>query len=1364
MTNKEKKDLALHGDPKRQAVDSLRGYVYQIWHSVHAWLELADEGILFLEGVEDFDIVDPGKATTVQVKCTTANITLRSPAVIDAITHYWQLRNAYPDKAIFFRFLTSSQIGIEKGQPFGPGVAGLTLWQHCSRESETVDKLRNFLLGYERLPEDLSKFLSSADSKVILEQLMLPITWETSSRDAGYVEQAIERKLILHGEKYGIPPSKSASVVNRLLKQAITRACWKAERFLDRALFLRLFEEETTERVPSHQLQALTKVVQETNPLLSALLGEHTGLSFQPVPLIQTGIPPLHAILAPRNRFVADLVTRLKDTGVLFLTGSTGMGKTTLAKLTAKNDGSYWCWLNLSSRDSAQLSEILRQLAVLIERKRIPVNVVLDDLDLSPAHSRQYEDYLGGLLYTVLGRSGRIIITGQKPLPERVSHLLGLDLKSVYSMPPFDGDEIAGLALQLGCLDEKVAQNWAKVILLHTKGHPQLVHARLLHLADARWPALKHDDLLKTPPDVVRERSEAREMLIEQLSEEQRELVYRLSIIGGLFRRDHAVTIGENTPPIPHPGDALDRLIGPWIEPFHREYYRLSPLLENAANQVWSKEKVQSLHADVARAILSCGKLTTLEAGSILLNAWVGRDGGTLAITIQGLLTSPENVWKSMANELSWLIYIGLDSKQAPFPENIFVNSAFRMLQFRIALQVEPKTASKIAEAWNKETTPHDPKESFLLERYLLCTHILIHYEVEIPPKQLLAYFVELAELERQIEGFKELFRNVESLPLGFATKGSFDAITLLFGFVIPRCSSVSFLNELFDALKKTPETVRKRMLNAFETIESQATLLLNAVWLGTANSDEKDWKSCIKVFERTIKLAMEWNVPPLAIAAARGLAIVYEEYSRDPAQAIAALDKVEALVGKSSVILDDERAKVFFHQERYEDALKIWERILPEWHPPTEHYDMMPMFACRNAGISATHIGDGDWQKAAYFFKDGSERSQKLKNQVFTIALIADTGFALWKASKYKESINLFVEVLQGLEQLPDPEKDLASFTLRKMVGHVLLWIENSLRERSAQELAEPRPGMCSNPDRSEKIRELPDTPLDFSWMHLSQIEHQLRLGASIFKRVYRRLIKSRFPSVRFFMAHLDVEHSFRRLEFELLPAQSDVLDAAYQAIQEHYIQGKEVCEESPTDMDNKRLPPFQMSETGLFFAALVSLSGADRMNPGLFEVWRKKAKGLRIYDSLTKWIDLAKTMLARETWEAFAIMADKDENRDSRLIGALKVGVEENVTPNEMFYAHTLLASDLLQGPWAKDVADYLARLFSRQWLKKTEFQAALISPRLTVPEIQAACKSEAGEIRKAAQILLAASNAVSFSIPQDIRTQLHNLTANH
>ena len=35
----------LKADPRRQANDALRGYLYQIWHSVHAWLSLDDDEI-----------------------------------------------------------------------------------------------------------------------------------------------------------------------------------------------------------------------------------------------------------------------------------------------------------------------------------------------------------------------------------------------------------------------------------------------------------------------------------------------------------------------------------------------------------------------------------------------------------------------------------------------------------------------------------------------------------------------------------------------------------------------------------------------------------------------------------------------------------------------------------------------------------------------------------------------------------------------------------------------------------------------------------------------------------------------------------------------------------------------------------------------------------------------------------------------------------------------------------------------------------------------------------------------------------------------------------------------------------------------
>ena len=87
---------ALRGELGRQAVPSIRGYLYQIWHSLHAWLELRDDERLYLEGAEDLDVVRRGDATTVQVKDTAANVTLRSADVVDAIKNYWSARMNNP--------------------------------------------------------------------------------------------------------------------------------------------------------------------------------------------------------------------------------------------------------------------------------------------------------------------------------------------------------------------------------------------------------------------------------------------------------------------------------------------------------------------------------------------------------------------------------------------------------------------------------------------------------------------------------------------------------------------------------------------------------------------------------------------------------------------------------------------------------------------------------------------------------------------------------------------------------------------------------------------------------------------------------------------------------------------------------------------------------------------------------------------------------------------------------------------------------------------------------------------------------------------------------------------------------------------
>ena len=47
----------INADVRRQAVPSLNGYGYQIWHSVLVWLDLSEGEAIDLEGNEDIDRV-----------------------------------------------------------------------------------------------------------------------------------------------------------------------------------------------------------------------------------------------------------------------------------------------------------------------------------------------------------------------------------------------------------------------------------------------------------------------------------------------------------------------------------------------------------------------------------------------------------------------------------------------------------------------------------------------------------------------------------------------------------------------------------------------------------------------------------------------------------------------------------------------------------------------------------------------------------------------------------------------------------------------------------------------------------------------------------------------------------------------------------------------------------------------------------------------------------------------------------------------------------------------------------------------------------------------------------------------------------
>ena len=192
----------LKADPKRQAHAQLKGYLYQIWHSVDAWLNLADDEILYLECAEDFDIVSRGDATVTQVKHTQHNITLKSQDVCNAINNFWELQTNNPGRRVKYRFLTRSKMGMEQANPFGKDKPGLEIWQHCSGNEAAITNISEFLQNESKISDEVKDFFTRADPNEIYKQLIEPITWETDSKPTDSVEQSISKKLVTHGNEY----------------------------------------------------------------------------------------------------------------------------------------------------------------------------------------------------------------------------------------------------------------------------------------------------------------------------------------------------------------------------------------------------------------------------------------------------------------------------------------------------------------------------------------------------------------------------------------------------------------------------------------------------------------------------------------------------------------------------------------------------------------------------------------------------------------------------------------------------------------------------------------------------------------------------------------------------------------------------------------------------------------------------------------------------------------------------------------------------------------------------------------------------------------------------------------------------------
>ena len=747
-----------------------------------------------------------------------------------------------------------------------------------------------------------------------------------------------------------------------------------------------------------------------------------------------------------------------------------------------------------------------------------------------------------------------------------------------------------------------------------------------------------------------------------------------------------------------------------------------------------------------------------IEAQAILFHSMLGQNQTGLIAVIGALMAAPENDWKELSQEFSLWMHVNINPPKELFPGEAFVNSLFRSFQYRIAVEIEPASAPKILEIWDKETKPHEPRQSYLLSRLMLATQALRYSQVLLPVRQMIDYIKEIIDTKDRDKEVQEIYGNfMRELEGGQTYTSNF--FSLLFSFILARRSiDAPFLSELTDALDELPSKIRSLILADFEEDSVDSRILIDRVWLAETNLENPDWTRCFQTYDKVIERAIAWGYPHIAAASARGKAIIYDECLDTPDAADKVLQDILSTLGPLPVI-EEEQAAVHFHRKHYKEALNIYERILPEWQPSSKKLDLGPLEGYRRAAICAAHLDD--WEKAATLFEDGAKRAQRVNRAEEYIGLYADAGFAQFKAGNMLDSIKMWHLALQKFERLPPDNTDVKYFTLKKRLEYAIEWMERYQSENCPLEFVEPSIGFCSNPEINEQILTLPDFPMGYSWLDLAQMEYKFGHETTALEHALQITDRDAYPELNLFLSLLEVQYDFRNRTFDNLPQRIYQLAEAYGSMQKHDQNGKGIEEKGIYSISVVELSNFASVEniTGILVTALlVQLSiGVD--TDELLAIWSINSSKLPIKENMFIALDLIESMLSGDKNDALIAIKTEEVKAEKQLVAALKIVHNIETSPENLFYAHTFIARSLIDQTWLDSGVTDLAEFLSAQWLEKIKFPATLRTPKITVPQIKQACNSNETGKKKIGQILLAVRQAISLEVPSEILQQFRS-----
>jgi hypothetical protein len=1049
----------------RQAADTIRGFVYQGWQSVYAWATLSPNEELFLEHAEDFDRATAGSIEATQVKDTAGTISLGREDAREALNHFWAHSENNPDRRVSLRFLTRAERGTESGRPFGDRK-GMDVWDEARRPGVDLGPLRTFLLT-QNLDEGLLRFVRGADDETLRREVIQRVHWDTEAPARNDLKGLIQELLVLHGEAqpFPVPPSDARRALGALYTRAMEVASASAGRRLTRADFLEAFEEATTVRVPAGDPRSL-----EVRAFL-ATRGGPSGLRLTPGEqgfLEHVEAPRLERAL-PRGALTRTILDRVEREPLLVLRASSGMGKSTLAELAAAEAPGPWYRLDFRSLDADTAAARLNAAAVQLAELPEGATILLDDLALGPEAER-YETALARLLVATRARAGRLVATAHHPIPSRIAALLPPEADPDFIVLPLSDEEVVALARVRGCPADAV-EAWGQLIWLQTAGHPQLADANAARAAREGWLPIRTEDVVTTPEAIERVQEEARQRLYATLrGTDAYALAERLSVFSVPFSREHALRLAEVNPALREAAPGLDLLVGPWVERVAPSYLRVSPLLARLYRENLPAERQTELHAQAADALLT-PHVGQWEVSGALMHGLLGENGEALLDVTQALSHADGEAWNVVAPVIAWFAVVGTGEVERPlFPSSPAVSLHLRALQFRVAAATG-RDALPVVDAWVREldsAADRLPSPLYRLLQHSLWADVLTRLAAPIPFTRLIQAAERLLVLQESAAATATPSdpTAVEGGDLGLRADETLTEVAALFtpatvvDILAFRCTSSADLATLVGAAGALEEPLQAALFAELAANYTFASGLVNRPWIRESKLETPDWDAIATALDQTLAFAVGHGLEPLIVGAALAQAIVHVDFRDDRTRAEQVLAEAEATLGRTDPHLTAYLGKLLVLDREDEDALRLFEDLLPAWAEETS-LDPERAYAYTDAIIAAGRLGR--WSDAARWARAGAEATTSDNPPALALGFACDEAFALFKSGAPCDAVRSFGELL---ERLPEPGDDLWLRQLYRRLSHTLVWIEAQFGGWAGRTLPEPPPGYASSPD----------------------------------------------------------------------------------------------------------------------------------------------------------------------------------------------------------------------------------------------------------------------------------------------------------